>query len=134
MIDDPEDPVPVDEEQFEPDNAAETVTEDASSKKRYRKKVREQKVSDMEASEFWRQVLAHPVGRREIWALLESCHTFEERFACGPSGFPQPEATWFHAGEQAFGMRLYHSLIIHDRSGVFLMQDEYDTRFPKPIK
>ena len=131
MIDDPEDPVAVDEEQFEPDNAAETVTEDASSKKRYRKSVREQKKTEMEAGDFWRQVLAHPVGRREIWKLLSDAHAFNTEFACGPNGFPQVQATWFKAGEQGFGLRFYHSLLVHDRDGVFLMHDEYDPRFKK---
>ena len=38
-----------------------------------------------------------PRGRQEMWGLLQAAHAFEERFACGPNGFPQVEATWFHA-------------------------------------
>ena len=84
------------------------------------------------AAEFWTSVLADPVGRAEIWGLLTQAGTFEERFACGPTGFPQTEATWFHAGEQAMGMRLFQSLIVIDRAGVFRMMDEHDPRFAKP--
>lgn len=82
-----------------------------------------------EADAFWRGVFADPVGRREMWKLLDQLHPFEERFACGPNGFPQPEATWFHAGEQSFGNRLHQSWIRIDRAGVFLMHDEHDPRF-----
>ena len=85
-----------------------------------------------ETEEFWKAVFASPVGRREVWQLLQSCHTFEERFACGPNGFPQPEATWFHAGEQSFGLRLYQKLMRLDRAGLGIMHDEYDSAFIKP--
>ena len=81
---------------------------------------------------FWQQVFALPVGRREMWEILKSAHAFEERFACGPNGFPQPEATWFHAGEQAFGQRLYHSWLALEPQGVTAMLFEHDPRFPKP--
>lgn len=86
----------------------------------------------LEADVFWKRVFADPIGRRELWYLLAACHTFEERFACGPSGFPQPEATWFHAGEQSVGLRLYQHWLAHHRDGVALMHDEHDPRFAKP--
>ena len=111
----------------DPEEAASTV--DPHAQKRIRD-VRKRDAAEVTA--FWRSALAHPVGRREIWRLLSELHTFEEKFACGPNGFPQPEATWFHAGEQAFGLRLYHSLILYDRAAVFLMHDEHDPRFAKP--
>ena len=81
---------------------------------------------------FWQQVFAHPAGRREMWAILQNAHAFEERFACGPNGFPQPEATWFHAGEQAYGQRLFQSWLALEPSNVTLMLFEHDPRFPKP--
>jgi hypothetical protein len=92
--------------------------------------------TELEAKAFWKSVFADPVGRREIWGLLAQAHPFEERFACGPNGFPQTEATWFHAGEQALGLRIFQSLSIIDREGVFKMLDEYDPRFAsaKPTK
>ena len=81
---------------------------------------------------FWQQVFAHPVGRRAMWGILSAAHAFEERFACGPNGFPQPEATWFHAGEQALGQRLFQTWLAAEPQGVTLMLFEHDSRFPKP--
>ena len=104
-----------------------TVDPNANNKIRDR-----QKREADEAKRFWSAMLAHPVGRREIWRLLRDCHTFEERFACGPNGFPQPEATWFEAGQQAFGQRLFQSLILMDREATFHMMDEHDPRFAQP--
>jgi hypothetical protein len=83
---------------------------------------------------FWRGVLSTPEGRREIWGILESASTFTERFACGPNGAPQPEATWFKAGEQSFGLRLYLKLQFIGREAVWKMHDECDSRYAKPIK
>jgi hypothetical protein len=87
-----------------------------------------------EAERFWRGVLVDPVGRREIWKLLQSAHTFEQRFACGPNGAPQPESTWFQAGEQSFGLNFYLMLQFIDREGVWRMQDEHDSRYARPAK
>jgi hypothetical protein len=81
---------------------------------------------------FWQQVFAHPVGRREMWAILQSAHTFEERFACGPNGFPQPEATWFEAGVQSFGQRLQRTWMAKQPEGYLAMLFENDPQFPKP--
>lgn len=87
-----------------------------------------------ETLEFWRGVFATPVGRREMWKHLASAHTFDERFACGPNGFPQPEATWFQAGEQAFGQRIYRTWARDHRVEVLLMHDENDSAFLKAKK
>lgn len=129
MIDDDEEQAPDD---ADPLLASETPTVDASSVRTVRKRVREAERQEREKQAFWKAVFANPVGRREMWAILNESHAFEERFACGPNGFPQVEATWFHAGEQSLGQRLYQSWVILDRAGVFLMQDEHDPRFPKP--
>ncbi len=97
------------------------------------RKARNKQAYDRFAAEtFWRATLADPVGRSELYRLLREAGTFEERFACGPNGFPQPEATWFQAGQQAFGMRLFQSLIVIARDDVFRMMDEHDPRFKKP--
>ncbi len=91
-----------------------------------------QKREIREGDEFWTSVMASPVGRREIWRFLQTCRINEERFACGPNGQPQPEATWYHAGERDTGMRLYRSLFRISRVGVGLMHDECDPVFAKP--
>lgn len=126
----------------EPDEGQAEDTEDqqpaadaapnAADPKAVREQRRKAKRATDEGGDFWRRVFADPIGRREMWLLLQSLHTFEERFACGPNGFPQPEATWFHAGEQAFGLRLYQSWMLIDRPGVFQMHDECDPRLQKP--
>ncbi len=108
------------------DNAA-----DPEAVQRTLRRTRKGQVKD---AEFWKGVLASETGRRIIWGLLQDAGTFQERFACGPNGFPQVEATWFHAGSQAFGLRLYQSLAVIDRSGLFQMHDENDPRFAKPRK
>lgn len=85
-----------------------------------------------EATVFWKSILGTEVGRREIWKLLSDSHTFEDRFACGPNGFPQVEATWFQAGEKSFGQRFWLTLQRYDVDSVLLMHREHDARLGKP--
>lgn len=85
-----------------------------------------------EARLFWNQVFETQVGRREMWRLLDQMHPFESRFAAGPNGFPQPDATWFNAGQQAIGFQIYQSWFVSNRDGVGKMHDENDPRFVKP--
>ncbi len=100
-----------------------------------RKRAAEKQRQTVESGDaYWRRQLADPVGRREIWALIQSAHAFEERFACGPNGAPQPESTWFQAGEQSFGLRLYLKLQQIDREGIWLAQNEHDPRYAKASK
>jgi hypothetical protein len=112
----------------------EQKTVDASSVRVHRTRVKRQRLEVRQAEKFWQGVFSTAIGRREMWRLLQSCHTFEERFACGPNGFPQPEATWFQAGEQALGQRMYQTWIAQPdlRPNVLLMHDENDTRFKRP--
>jgi hypothetical protein len=118
MIDD--EPLDTPEEQPERTvNAADPV----GIAEQKRRSSREQR----EADDFWRGVLASEVGRREIWVLIQPA--FSTTFACGPNGFPQTEATWFHAGEHAFAQRLYHSLQIIDHAGVLQVLLEHEPRF-----
>lgn len=84
---------------------------------------------------FWRGVLADPVGRRELWAILGiEAHAFEVKLACGPNGFPQTEATWLALGEQMLGQRMFQTLQLVDFEGSYLMLAEHDPRFKKPPK
>jgi hypothetical protein len=102
---------------------------DAGDKKSLSKRQRNIDYHRRQAAEFWKGVFASPVGRREMWAILQSMHTFEQRFQCGPNGFPNPDATWYALGEQNSGRRLYDSWLLLARDGVLLMQDELDPRF-----
>lgn len=120
LAQDHDEPAPVDE--------AEPVTVDPKAR------VRKQRRIDFErkqATEFWRGVFENPVGRREMWNILRAAHAFEVKFACGPNGFPQTEATWFALGEQQVGQRIWESWTILDRDGAFRMRDEFDPHFAR---
>lgn len=121
---DEDDPAPADEPVAIDD--AEPVTVDPSARKRKQRKVDFER---KQAVDFWRGVFADPVGRREMWGILRNLHAFETKFACGPNGFPQTEATWFAFGEQQAGQRIWESWTILDRDGAFRMRDEFDPYF-----
>lgn len=89
---------------------------------------------EREAGEFWKQVFATPLGRREMWGILASGGAFEERFVAGPNGFPQPEATWCKAGEQRLAFRLYLSWMEYAPDDVALMVRENEPRLAKRAK
>ena len=78
-----------------------------------------------EAAAFWTTAFSSPVGRRELWGILEAAGTFRQRFANGPNGFPQPEASWVYAGEKDMGMRLYLSWLALCPDGVAQMLREH---------
>jgi hypothetical protein len=103
--------------------------EEAQERAGLQRKRQRARRADEEAAEFWRGVFADPIGRREMWALLQNCHTFEERFACGPNGFPQDLATWYQSGERDVGMRLWRSWLRLAPEGVALMMRESDPVF-----
>lgn len=102
---------------------------DAGDPATIKRRTRKLEFQQQQAADFWKRVFASEVGRREMWNILQACHTFETKFACGPTGFPQPEATWFHAGEASIGERLFHSWSRIDRDGVWRMLDEHDARY-----
>ena len=122
MIDDDPDPP-----QDEPENAG--AADDAADPKAIKKRTVSLKQKQQIARGWWHHAFSTEVGRRELYSLLRDSHAFDERFACGPNGFPQPEATWFEAGKQAFGLALYHFWLSVDRDGVNAMLDENDPRF-----
>lgn len=94
---------------------------DPSSIRRVRRKKQSEEDQQLE---FWTELLSTPLGRREMWGILDSGHAFQERFATGPNGFPQPEASWCEAGEQRLAFRLYLSWLRLAPDGVQLMLRE----------
>ncbi len=120
--DEDEDPVPV-----------ETINlTDPKSVRRARDRSRR---TEQEEASFWRAVFNDKVGRRVMWELLtQDCGGFSPPFACGPNGFPQPEATWFAAGKYAIGQRLYQRWMQLAREGLLAMTDEHDPRFRQTKK
>ena len=120
-----------DDDELESDSSdvAQQPGVDAADVRSYRRQRNTAEFRKRQAQEFWQRIFADPIGRREMWGILQEAHAFETRFACGPSGIPQPEATWFEAGKQDLGQRLFQSWTVLDRAGVFLMLDEHDPRF-----
>src|SRR5262245_19050282 len=111
-------------------DAAEQETVDAASPVARREITRKQKREREESLQFWRTCLSTPIGRRELWRnVVVAGHVFEDRFACGPNGFPQSEATWFQAGESSLARRLYLAWLRDHRDLVGLMHDENDPHF-----
>lgn len=106
-----------------------TPATDLAEPKQVRKRRLTQKMREREDVRFLQSVLKDEAGRRFLWRILVEAHTFEERFACGPNGFPQPEATWFEAGIQSFGQRLYQTWLKNDPLAIAAMHRENDPRF-----
>lgn len=123
--------LPDDDDELEP-LPSDQPTVDAASVRTLRKRITKRELRQRESDGFWRLVLGSTVGRRELWGLLAAAHTFDTVFACGPTGFPQSEATWFKAGEQQFGLRLYQSWLRLSPELVALMHAENDVRFAQP--
>jgi len=108
---------------------------DAASASGVQEQARTARRAADETLAFWRGVLASRIGRHEIFKLLANAHTFEDRFASTPVGFPDRAATFFQLGEKAVGTRLYHYLAGLDRALVLQMLDEADMLGPpKPQK
>lgn len=113
-------------------SANEPLVLDARAARVYESKKRRVERERKEGEEFWRKALNTFVGRREIWRLLTDARTFEERFASGPNGFPNSQATDYYRGERDFGLRLYQKLLVIDLEHVSQMHIENDTRFVRP--
>lgn len=115
----------------EPTNA-ESETDSAVDPVKQRRKRVSARQREEQAAEFWRAAFATPIGRAELWKVLEEAHTFEDRFACSPAGFPDASATWFNAGQASFGHRLFLSWYNLDPVGVMKMLEEHDPRLQRP--
>lgn len=122
--------VPEGESEVERDAApTEQTTVDAGSIRQFRRRAAKRKIEVRDGVTFWRGVLADPVGRREIWGLILGSGALQDRFAAGPTGFPDPYATWYHLGQQSIGRQLLDSLTVIDFEAVHTMRCEHDPRF-----
>lgn len=119
-----------DQDQPEP-LETEQPTVDAGNPAAVKKRRTKQQIREREDERFWRGVFESETGRRCMWQLLANGHPFETRFACGPNGFPQTEATWFHAGEQDLALRIYQKWLADFPVEVMQMHREHDPRFSK---
>lgn len=115
----------------QPENSAEQPF-DAGDSVAVRKRETKAQLARRRADEWWRKTLDDPIGRRELWGIIQTeCHAFDERFACGPNGFPQTEATWFEAGRQSVGLRIYQTIMARDPMNTHQMLIENDPRFAR---
>ena len=123
-----------DEQSPEPSDDAQPDTGpvDAADPVAHRKRLTKAALRHREIERFWQRVFDDPVGRAEMWGILQQAGTFEDRFGVGPNGFPQPEQSWFHMGARSLGLRLFLSWGALARNGVMMMQDEHDPRFTRP--
>lgn len=130
---------PRDDDSDETEGAEQPELFNAAEPKQVQKRESKAKRAKRLSDAWWRRVLADPVGRAQMWGIIQTeCHAFEERFACGPVGFPDANATWFEAGRQSVGQRLYQTLMTIDPMNTHLMLIENDPRFsglvPKEAK
>lgn len=85
------------------------------------------KIEARECAAFWQFVLADRIGRREIFKLLKMIRAFETSpFASTPIGFPDPNATFYNAGQIDLGRQVYQMLAIVARGELFALQDEFN--------
>ncbi len=119
------------DEDLPDDDLPESPNPNAATGKGVRRQKEKLKNQDQLVREFWKAVLADPIGRSEVWRILKTGGAFTAPFACGPTGFPQSEATFFKAGQQALVLGEYHRLLRLDFDGIKLMLDENDPEFKK---
>lgn len=55
---------------------------------------------------FLVNIIGNPMFRGWLMEKLTQLGTFENRFACGPVGFPDPNATFFELGRKQAGLDL----------------------------
>ncbi len=127
---------PPDNEQDEgPETTSDVATVDSATAGGVRGQRKKAERERNEAIVFWQGLLRDPVGRREVWLLLNvHLHAFNANFATSPNGAPYQEAAWYHRGRQDAGLELYHRLFALDPAGILAMHKEYDPRFAEPPK
>jgi hypothetical protein len=108
---------------------SEQPTEDTGNARKVAQRRRKIDREQEQDEGYIRGMLADKIGRRVLYGILSAAHTFDTRFAVGPAGFADANATWFHAGEQALGQGLYQRWLQIDHQAVFLMLTENDSRF-----
>lgn len=101
--------LPADPDQEQPDE--EEAPPNAADPKSYKRAVRSRRQQQTEEREFLGKIMSSQVGRRWMWGLLTDCRTFEDIFAYGPNGFPDPQQTSFYRGQQQIGQRLWRTLM-----------------------
>ena len=119
-----------DEETNEDDGTPSALapTENIADPVRNRRRKVERGFQERERLEFWQSIMSTKIGRREMWDLLENGHAFQTQFAVTPAGFPDANAAWFHAGEQAYAYRLFLTMMKNDPANTQVMLQEFEAR------
>lgn len=55
-------------------------------------------------------LMQNPYFRRWLMEKLSAMGTFENAFGAGPTGFPDPLATWFAAGRKSAGWDIWEEI------------------------
>lgn len=105
--------------------------EEAPRRKRKTKRDIEIEKRQDERAQWWREALSTQVGRRCLYEILSVGGCFEDRLGVGPTGFPDPHATFLKLGEKGIVQRLYQDWQAIDYQGVYAMLVENDHRYAK---
>lgn len=111
-----------------PDERQDSAVDPARLKRKKQVKLNE----EQQAEVFWGRVFADPIGRREMWRLLQRLHPFDVRIGATPVGFPDERSTWMQLAEQLVGQHIYQEWFARFPQEVSLMRSENDQRFQKP--
>ncbi len=84
-----------------------------------------------ETQRWWQRTLSDPIGRAEIWRILDELNSFRTNFPVAPAGVPDHYAIWFNHGRSTYGFELHQHLMVAAREEVMTMHDECDPRFAK---
>lgn len=124
MTPDPEDGPEFDQPSDEPPTALlETVN--AAEPDSVRRQVRAQRKRQRTSAEFWQEVLSTVEGRREAWAILDECHTFDNPAGIAANGSYDPAVTGLLHGQKAIGLKLFRRWLSLAPDQVSLMLSEH---------
>lgn len=132
MADLPADVEPEDDDTEEGEGPVVDETANAADPASVQRAQDKKKFKEDQKADFWRRVLADPVGQVVVWDLLESCGTRHPEIAASPAGFPDERGTWLAEGKRSIGVGLREMLMRVDFDGVKRMYDQCHPDFYKP--
>ncbi len=118
----------------DPPQPSDRPTVDAASVEQFHAKEDEAERMDREVRELEAALFQNVTGRRLLWRLLEQLHPFTTTFGETPVGFPDPNATFYHLGQQQAGLAIYQKWHCAHPHEVAMMQRENDKRLMPPVE
>lgn len=113
------------------DDPYKLAPEDRAAEIKRRSEAAKRRWESREAQRWWQRTLSDPVGRAEIWRILDELDSFRTHFPVAPAGVPDKYAVWFKHGRSTYGFELHQHLMVAARDQVMTMHDEHDPRFAK---